>query len=74
MPKLYSNDVQRLHLKFRRHEAKAWREFDTAKAFLDDGAYSSGARILREAAALFESSQAARNTALSLMVDEEVKT
>jgi len=65
------NDVKRFHKVFRAREAKALEAFDTASAYISDGAYSSGARLLREAAAHFDAAQEARNTALNLMTEAD---
>lgn len=70
MTRLYSNEVQKLHQKFRAREAKAIDAYDTARAFINDGAYDSGARYLRVAASHFEASQAAKNAAFAAMTSE----
>lgn len=59
-----SEKAARLNKRFRRKEAKAIDYLTTARAFINDGAYASGARYLRLAADEYEASQVARNEAL----------
>lgn len=63
----YPLPVRRLHDAFRKHEAEAIDKLNLANAYIRDGAYMSGAKVLRAAADEFEKSQIARNDALTIM-------
>lgn len=73
LPKTYPLPVRRLHDKFRKHEMTALQHFDLARTYLNDGAYSSGAKYLRLAADELEIAQAARNDALNMLSARDVR-
>lgn len=63
-----SSAVMRLHDEFRAQEAAAIEALNLAMAWINDGAYASGARCLRDAAYKFDAAQKARNDGLLLSV------
>lgn len=71
--RMYPLPVRKLHDAFRRHEAAAIDKLDLATAYINDGAYSSGAICLHAAAEEFTKAQAARNDALNMLTQHDVK-